>query len=133
VNRVALVVVLAVVVSSPGAAEQSDGVVCSAERTSAPLDARYEILRTASSGRVLKVDKATGQVSMLEHGGGLGSRATWRLIPPPDDKQLMAVNYQVVLSPASGETLLLNLHSGNTWLLRTTRTSPEWIPVVPER
>ena len=132
-TRVLPIVLLATIVATGAAAAQPETVVCSAERSSAPVDARYEILRTSIGGRVLKVDKSTGQVWMLEHGGGFASRAAWRPIPPPDDRQLASVNFQVVLSPTSGEAILMNLHSGNTWLLRDTRTSLEWVPIVPER
>ena len=130
-NRTALVFVLAIYVAGTGAAAQSDTVVCTAEQTAAPVDARYEILR--GGGRVLKVDKTTGYVWALEHSTGFASRPSWRPVAPPDDRQPAVVNYQVVLSPTSGETLMLNLHSGNTWLLRDSRSSLEWVPVVPER
>jgi hypothetical protein len=132
-TRVLPAVLLVSAVASGAAARQPETVVCSAERTSAPVDARYEILRTSGGGRVLKVDKSTGQVWMLEHSGGFASRPGWRAIPPPDDRQPTIVNFQVVVSPTSGEAILMNLHSGNTWLLRDTRTSLEWVPIVPER
>jgi hypothetical protein len=104
------------------------------QSTDAPADARFAVLQS-ETWTTYRLDKATGEVWQLRQSSSRfsGERQVWRAIPPPEDERLSTgVNYQLSASRGDG-TLLLNVHTGATWILRTISREPQWVPLTVEK
>jgi hypothetical protein len=109
--------------------------------TSAPPDARYEIITATSTVRaVLKLDKRTGEVFELASNKALvknkDEEHAWqktRRLPHPDKNDATnEVNYQIYTDGAGGiYTYLINLRTGATWILAKEEGKEElyWYPL----
>jgi hypothetical protein len=109
--------------------------------TSAPADARYEIIATTSRVKtVLKLDKYTGEVFELARNKALVKnkdeeyawQRTKRLLHPDKDEVTNQVNYQIYTDGDGGlYTYLINLRTGATWILAKDEGKEElyWYPL----
>ena len=132
--RYAFVFVIATsMLSASGSAEQQTIESRQLTRTSAPIEVKFELLYSSWAG-TLRLDKNTGEVWRLETSAFSQGRRIWKSIPPPRDVERPSfVNFQLVSTSATAETLLLNVHGGATWVLRQHDREMEWVPIAPEK
>jgi hypothetical protein len=113
-----------------------------AQKTSAPPDARFEVIETNSNIRpALKLDKYTGTVYELVRNKDLvrakDEEYAWGLtkrLPHPLDKNdsTTLVNYQIVTSSVGARyTFLVNINTGATWKLTADPDKEQsyWYPI----
>jgi hypothetical protein len=116
--------------------------VLASQQTSAPPDARFEVIQTTSNIRTtLKLDKYTGTVYELVRNKDLvrakDEEYAWGLtkrLPHSLDKtdSTTVVNYQIVTSSLGARyTILININTGATWKLTTDPDKEQsyWYPI----
>jgi hypothetical protein len=119
--------------SASGSAEQQTTESRQLTETSAPIEVKFELLYSSWAG-TLRLDKNSGEVWRLEGSGFTQGRRVWKSIPPPKDVERPSfVNFQLVSTSATAETLLLNVHGGATWVLRQHDREMEWVPITAEK
>jgi hypothetical protein len=116
--------------------------VSASQNTSAPPDARFEVIQTNSNIRTaLKLDKYTGTVYELVRNKDLvrakDEEFAWgvtKRLPHPLDKNdsTSLVNYQIVTSSVGVRyTFLVNINTGATWKLTADPDKEQsyWYPI----
>lgn len=116
--------------------------VSASQKTSAPPDARFEVIQTNSNIRTtLKLDKYTGTVYELVRNKDLvrakDEEYAWgvtKRLPHPLDKIEAndLVNYQIVTSSVGVRyTFLVNINTGATWKLSSDPDKEQsyWYPI----
>jgi hypothetical protein len=106
--------------------------------TSAPANVRFEVLHGGIADVIYRLDKTSGQVWYFDRVPSMSAtKFVWRPIPPPaeaeDTPRPAVVNYQLFYSARNDSTVLMNVHSGETWALRRGGGRRQWEPVTPER
>jgi hypothetical protein len=113
-----------------------------AQKTSAPPDARFEVIQVSSNIRImLKLDKYTGTVYELVRNKDLvrakDEEYAWgvtKRLPHPLDKNDSTdiVNYQIVTSSVGARyTILVNINTGASWKLSADPDKEQsyWYPI----
>jgi hypothetical protein len=135
-TRYALMFAMVAALSTPSSAQQGWDKPDPAF-TTVPTDVGFELVHNPRTAETFRLNKSGGQVWILRRISSIGTETwVWRAIQPPDDMAAQprsnAVNYQVFVSPA-GTTLLLNVYTGATWMLRTVSGELRWLTVTLER
>ena len=132
-NRYVFVALIVAALSIPGSAEQGWDKP-EPSRSAVPQDVPFELVDNPRRAETFRIDKSSGRVWRLQRVSGIGAEAwAWKPIPPPDDTRLNSlVNYQLLVSP-SDMTFLLNVHTGQAWLLRRTSGELSWLAVTVDR
>ena len=105
------------------------------QKTSAPLDARYEFVQSQISVRgTYKLDKYSGAVYQIvtTKDGDIGWQEIYKKNHPLDKRTDGMVNYQIFTSGISFRfTFLINVNTGATWqLLETSQKELVWLPIL---
>jgi hypothetical protein len=122
--------------SSTGAQERCD---CERSARSSVLgEARYEVVMIPRYDQTYRLDRFTGEVSHLQRSGSRFTSMTlaWKALPlPPGEKAPASgrANYQLTLSEGANFPLLMNVHTGATWTLRTAAGDVKWEAIALEK
>jgi hypothetical protein len=124
------------------AAQDLGSSAIASQKTSAPPEARFEVIQTNSNIRTaLKLDKYTGTVYELVRNKDLvrakDEEFAWgvtKRLPHPLDKtdSTTLVNYQIITSSVGVRyTFLVNINTGATWKLTTDPDKEQsyWYPI----
>lgn len=116
--------------------------ISASQKTSAPPDARFEVIHTTSNIRAaLKLDNYTGTVYELVRNKDMvrakDEEFAWGItkrLPHPLDKNdsTTLVNYQIVTSSLGARyTFLVNINTGATWKLSADPDKEQsyWYPI----
>jgi hypothetical protein len=107
-------------------------------RTSLLGEARYEVIVLPDSTQTYRLDRISGEVSHLQRSESRFTAMTlaWKALPMPPGEEPQAtarVNYQLVLADPGNFPLLMNIHTGATWTLKSAAGDLKWEMVRIEK
>jgi hypothetical protein len=107
-------------------------------RTSTVGEARFEVLTLAEAGETYRLDRISGEVWHLQRSGSRFTAMTlaWKTLPMPPGEEgatTPRVNFQLLLSERGNFPMLLNIHTGATWTLRTAAGDVKWEAIAVEK
>jgi hypothetical protein len=107
-------------------------------RTSLVGEARFEVLTLPDTNQTYRLDRITGEVWNLQRSGSRFTSMTlaWKALPMPPGEEgsgTSRVNYQLLLSEVGSFPLLVNVHTGATWTLRTAAGDVKWEAIAVEK
>ena len=124
--------------TSTAAAAPAQSDLSTSARTSLLGETRFEIITLAENSETYRLDRVSGEVWVLQRSESRFTAMTlaWKALPMPPGEEgpvTNRVNFQLVLSERSNFPLLMNVHSGATWTLRTAARDVKWEAVTIER
>lgn len=139
-NRYLLIAALPALLltSRPVSAQERCDIDLSA-RTSLVGEARYEVIVLPDSNQTYRLDRITGEVSHLQRSESRFTAMTlaWKVLPMPPGEEpppTTRVNYQLVLVENGPFPLLMNLHTGAAWTLKTVAPRDvKWEAIAVEK
>ncbi len=107
-------------------------------RTSLVGEARFEVLTLAETSETYRLDRMSGEVWHLQRSGSRFTAMTlaWKALPMPPGEEgptTPRVNFQLLLSERGNFPMLVNIHTGATWTLRTAAGDVKWEAIAVEK
>jgi hypothetical protein len=108
------------------------------ERTSLVGEARFEVLTLPDANQTYRLDRISGEVWHLQRSGSRFTAMTlaWKALPMPPAEEatvMSRVNYQLLLSEIGNFPMLVNVHTGASWTLRTAAGDVKWEAIAVEK
>ncbi len=127
-----------ILTSTAAAAPAQSSDLSTSARTSLLGETRFEIITLAETSETYRLDRISGEVWVLQRSESRFTAMTlaWKALPMPPGEEgpvTVRVNFQLVLSERSNFPLLMNVHTGATWTLRTAARDVKWEAVTIER